>query len=304
MEKDAPLKFACVMVTGDPPVLVKISDKFWLLPTCTLPNVRLLGFGDSAPSVTPFPVNAIVRLGFAPFEVTLTLPEAAPPALGLKLTVNEVLCPALSVTGNASPLKLNPDPLAVADEIVRLLPPVLVKVSDKLEPLPTCTLPNANALGFGESVPWVTPFPVSGIIKLGLPPFDVTLTLPEAAPPALGLKLTVNDVLCPAFNVIGNASPLRLNPVPLALAAEIVRLEPPVLVSVCDRLALLPTCMLPNAMLLGLALIVPAVTPVPASGILRLGFEPFETMLILPLAAPLPAGVNVTVNEVLCPAFN
>jgi hypothetical protein len=44
--------------------------------------------------------------------------------------------------------------------------------------------------------------------------------------------------------------------------------------------------MLPNARLVGLALKVPCVTPVPESGMLKLGFEPLEVMLTLPLAAP------------------
>jgi len=72
-------------------------------------------------------------------------------------------------------------------------------------------------------------------------PLEVMLTLPLAAPLAVGLKSTVKDVLWPAVNVKGKASPLKLNPVPLAVAAEIVRLVPPVLVSVCDKLVLLPT---------------------------------------------------------------
>ena len=59
------------------------------------------------------------------------------------------------------------------------------------------------------------------------------------------------------FNVKGKVSPLMLKPVPLALAAEIVRLVPPVLVSVSERLELLPTVTLPNARLLGLAVRVP-----------------------------------------------
>ena len=32
-EKVAPVKFACEMVTVDPPVLVSVSDKLVLLPT-------------------------------------------------------------------------------------------------------------------------------------------------------------------------------------------------------------------------------------------------------------------------------
>ena len=39
----------------------------------------------------------------------------------------------------------------------------------------------------------------------------------------------------------GKASPFKLKPLPLGVAAEIVRLDPPVLVRVSDKLALLPT---------------------------------------------------------------
>ena len=91
------------------------------------------------------------------------------------------------------------------------------------------------------SVPDATPVPDSGMLKVEFEPFDVMLTLPLAAPLAVGLKRTVKDVLWPAFNVKGKASPLSVNPLPLAAAAEIVRLDPPELVSVSDRLVLPPT---------------------------------------------------------------
>jgi hypothetical protein len=79
------------------------------------------------------------------------------------------------------------------------------------------------------------------MLKLGLDPLEVMLTLPLAAPFVVGEKSTVNEVLWPAVSVQGKDKPLKLNPVPLAVAAEIVRLVPPVLVSVSDKFALLPT---------------------------------------------------------------
>ncbi len=79
------------------------------------------------------------------------------------------------------------------------------------------------------------------MLKLGFEPLEVMLTLPLAAPLVVGEKSTVNEVLWPAVNVKGKDRPLRLNPLPLALAAEIVRLVPPVLVSVSDKFLLLPT---------------------------------------------------------------
>ena len=79
------------MVTDDPPVLVSVSDRLELAPTCTLPNTRLEGLADSVPGVTPVPESEMVRLGFEPLEVTLTLPLPVPLAVGAKVTVNEVL---------------------------------------------------------------------------------------------------------------------------------------------------------------------------------------------------------------------
>jgi hypothetical protein len=70
---------------------------------------------------------------------------------------------------------------------------------------------------------------------------EVVLTLPLAAPLVVGEKSTVNEVLWPAVSVKGTDMPLKLNPAPLAVAAEMVRLDPPVLVSVSGMLVLLPT---------------------------------------------------------------
>ena len=90
------------------------------------------------------------------------------------------------------------------------------------------------------------------MLKLGLEPFEVILTLPLAAPLVAGAKSTVNVVLWPAFKVKGKASPLRLNPAPLAVAAEMVRLDPPELVRVPASDFEVPTWMFPKLKLVGL----------------------------------------------------
>jgi hypothetical protein len=184
-------------------------------------KARLLGFAARVPAVTPVPESGIVKLESDPVDVILTLPLAAPLALGSNVTVNDVLWPAAKVAPATIPLKLNPAPLAEIAEIVRLVPPVLVRVSDRFVLLPTCTLPNARLAGLATRSPAVTPVPESGIVKLESDPVDVMLTLPLAAPLALGLKVIVNEVLWPAVSVTGRARPLKLNPVPLAAAAEI-----------------------------------------------------------------------------------
>jgi hypothetical protein len=89
------------------------------------------------PCVTPVPERGMLRFGFDAVEVMLTLPLVAPAVVGLNSTENEVLWPAVKVTGRDRPLKLNPVPLALAAEMVMVVPPVLVRVSDRVAVLPS-----------------------------------------------------------------------------------------------------------------------------------------------------------------------
>src|SRR5262245_57257593 len=101
-------------------------------------------------------------------------------------------------------------------------------------------------------------------------------TLPVTAPAAVGANLTENVTVCEGLRVTGNVRPVTVKPVPVTLACEMVTFCPPVLVRVSDRVALLPTVTLPNERLVGFADRLPAVTPVPVSGIFNVGFEPFD----------------------------
>jgi hypothetical protein len=84
-----------------------------LLPTVTLPKLRLVGFDPSAPGVTAVPDNGIVRVGFEALDVMVKLPLALPADCGANVTVKVALCPAVSVTGAVIPLRLKPVPLIV-----------------------------------------------------------------------------------------------------------------------------------------------------------------------------------------------
>lgn len=98
-------------MTLAPPVLVTVSDSDCLLPTVTLPKLRLVGFDPNVPGAMPVPDNGMVRLGFEALEVTLTLPLALPAEAGVNVTVNVALCPEVKVTGVVIPLKVKPVPL-------------------------------------------------------------------------------------------------------------------------------------------------------------------------------------------------
>ena len=93
-----------------------------------------------------------------------------------------------------------------------------------------------------------------------------------------------------------------MNPEPDTFACEIVKLDPPVLVNVSCRLELFPTSTVPKLKLDGLSASVPAVTPDPLSGILRVGFEASLLMARLPLTDPFVCGANCTLKLFDCPA--
>lgn len=97
------------------------------------------------------------------------------------------------------------------------------------------------------------PVPLSAIARGEPAALLVMATLPVTAPAVVGANFTVNEVFCPALIVTGAVNPLMLNPVPEALAAEIVTLAVPVFVNVTGTEPALPSNRLPKAMLAGLA---------------------------------------------------
>ena len=79
------------MVTLEPPELVKVSDSVWLLPTCTLPKLRLVAVAVSAPAVTPVPESGTFNVGFDALLVMERLPLADPPVVGVNVTLKLTL---------------------------------------------------------------------------------------------------------------------------------------------------------------------------------------------------------------------
>ena len=203
------------------------------------------------------------------------------------------------MAGVVSPLRVNPVPLIEACEIVTLVPPLFVTVSETDSWLPTVTFPKLALEGFAVSCPAATPVPVNGIVRVGFVAFDVRVKLPFAAPAACGEKVRLTVVLCPPLSVTGVVMPLKLNPAPLIEACEIVTLVPPLFVIDAVTDSDFPILALPKASLDGLLTNCPAVIPVPERGIEKFEFEAFEVRVTLPLAAPVPWGANVTVKFVL-----
>jgi hypothetical protein len=137
------------------------------------------------------------------------------------------------VTGSDKPLTVNAELFALAAVTVTLAP-LALKLPEAVPLEPTTTLPSEKDVG--EIANWPAcgdaPVPDSGIVKVGFGAFELTVTLPLAAPLDCGAKVTEKLVLWPAVSVFGVVIPLMLNPVPLAAAEEIVTLVPPVFVTV------------------------------------------------------------------------
>ena len=219
--------------------------------------------------------------------------EAAPEAVGAKVTVNDAVPLAAMVTGNVIPESVNSLLLMVneltvtgAEDAVRVPPSALLE--------PTATLPNASVVGDTARVPGAVPVPESAMFSGEFVAFETMARVPLAEPAEVGANFTVKVTLPLAVSVTGSVRPVTVKAAPVTLAAVIASDEPPVLVSVSDRLVLFPTCTLPNERLDGFAESVPGVVPVPDNGMLRLGFDPSEVILRLPVTLPLAVGANCT----------
>ena len=108
--KPVPVIATCVTEIVVVPVFVIVSGWVPVLPTFTLPKLRLVGLLASEPGVTPVPETGMTNFGLVAVEVTVTPPLAAPAVVGTKDTVKVALCPPSSVNGVAIPLTLKPVP--------------------------------------------------------------------------------------------------------------------------------------------------------------------------------------------------
>jgi len=74
------------------PLAARVPVAEALLPTATLPRLKLVGATVSCPAATaPDPDRGIVSVGLGVVEVTVTLPLAAPDDVGANDTVKLVL---------------------------------------------------------------------------------------------------------------------------------------------------------------------------------------------------------------------
>ena len=147
------------------------------------------------------------------------------------------------------------------------------------------------------------PVPESETFKVELEAFDTTAMPPLTLAADCGANTALNGTLAPGLSTNGTLSPLMLNPVPVAVACEIVTLDEPVFVIESAKVTLLPTWALPKARLAGLALSWPGAAcalgavPVPLRGMASAGPETSR----LPPTVPADCGAKATFKPTLCP---
>lgn len=141
-------------------------------------------------------------------------------AVGLKVTVNFRLPPAATEVLLDKPLTVNPVPLTVACERIRLPFPLFVNETVFAVEDPTSSLPKATLVALAVSVPVGGGFaplgdpvvvgdfvlPLTGTESVVLPPVlwpMTTSTLPLKLCKAFGANMTWNEVLPPATSCSG-----------------------------------------------------------------------------------------------------
>src|SRR3989442_14331732 len=99
------------MLTLELPVLVRVTLCVMLLPTDTLPKLRLVGLAESCSvAATPPPLRGIAVGEPGALLTSETLPVTRPAPAGAKATLKFVLCRGCKVKGSVSPLVGKPVP--------------------------------------------------------------------------------------------------------------------------------------------------------------------------------------------------
>lgn len=153
------------------------------------------------------------------------------------------------MSGKVNPLSLKPVPETAAAVIVTFVPPAFFKVTVCDAALPITTLPKLTLVGLAVTSPAGTPAPERG--RFTVPVSVVKAILPLTVPSVAGANCTLKLALSPAARVNGAVMPVIVNPVPVTVICDIVRLDCPVLVIVSLLVWLVPVCTLPKLRLVG-----------------------------------------------------
>jgi hypothetical protein len=180
--------------------------------------------------LTPVPAIEITFGVFVALLRMASFPATLPVFVGAKTTFISAVCPGSIVAPIKPPFIPNPAPVIVTCEIVTLEFPVFFTATASGIARPTISFPKFKLDRDKEMLRVaLPPVPLSAIVCVEFA--TLIAIFPVVLPAVVGPNVTVKLFVCEAASVNGNARPLTLNPVPLTVALEIVKLEPPVFFS-------------------------------------------------------------------------
>ncbi len=148
--KPAPVRAAELIVTGAVPVEVNVTGCVDTEPTVTSPKVKLAALTvncgvDTAAAAVPVPLRFTTAVLLVAESLWIcSRPAAAPVAVGSNCTLRVADCFGFRVTGKVAPDIVKPGPVRAAELMVTGADPVDVSVTERVDVVPTGTLPNAN----------------------------------------------------------------------------------------------------------------------------------------------------------------
>jgi hypothetical protein len=177
---------------------------------------------------TPVPEVLIVAGEFVASLVMDTLPVTAPAVVGANCTLTVADWFGVSISPAVTPVALNPAPITFTFEMVTLALPLLVSATLSELLLPSLTLPKLKLdVLKPNTLVEATPVPLSEIASGELGALLTSEIEPEATPAVVGAKIALKVVFLPARMVNGALMPEILNPVPVTLTEEMVKLADP-----------------------------------------------------------------------------
>jgi hypothetical protein len=288
----APETFTADIVTLEFPVFVKAALKSLLLPTITLPKLRIdvLNVSSWVPA-TPVPLNAIVSGELGALLVSEIEPVTLPAALGAKTALNVAFDPVGIVSGALRPVMLKPVPVTAAREITTLAVPLLVRLIVCELLFPVETFPNAAVPGTALSCAWI-PVPLKAMVSGELGASLEIETLPLLFPDDVGENCAVKLVLWPAAIVKPAGNPVTLKPAPAELACVIDTLAVPPFVNVIACVPFCPTNTFPKLTAAGEIANPGCEPPIPTSATDNGEFAASLVTVKPPAAEPGDSGAN------------
>ena len=151
--KPDPLPATCEIVMLDALELVMVSESDWVLPTVTLPKLKLTGFNPREPEATPVPESEMAAWLLDALLVIVPVALKAPAAFGVKEKVRLAVCPASMETGSVGFViaKYFVD-IASLLRVIEVFPVFVAEIASALL-LPAFTLPKLSTELDSDSAP-------------------------------------------------------------------------------------------------------------------------------------------------------